>query len=31
MNFESKKSLYDKNDEIIKATLVCANGKILIK
>ena len=31
MDFESKKSLYDKNDEIIKATLVCAGGKILIK
>ena len=30
MDFESKKSLYDKNDEIIKATLVCASGKILI-
>jgi NAD(P) transhydrogenase subunit alpha len=31
MNFESKKTIYDLKDEIIKATLVCSNGKILIK
>ncbi len=31
MNFESKKSFYDMKDEIIKATLVCAGGKLLIK
>ena len=32
MNFEDKKkSVINKNDEIIKATLVCSAGKILIK
>jgi NAD(P) transhydrogenase subunit alpha len=31
MNFESKKSFYDLKDEIIKSTLICANGKIFIK